>query len=154
MIADTPEMIEAMKQMGRPASHGTRGRFSEFQPNNRLEITQVIDFLPGVKPYESTIVAEFFPSGESVRMVITLDPMHDEEFTKMSNDGLREPAHKAGQAVRRAETIAQVFKAASGTSAPRIWDAAAQRPIATVGKGLEYDTASESAMDYRQRRRG
>jgi uncharacterized protein YndB with AHSA1/START domain len=84
MIADTPEMIEVLKQMGRPSSHETRGRFSEFRPHERLAITHVIDFLPGVRPYESTIAVAFVPSGESVRMVITLDPMHDEEFTKMS----------------------------------------------------------------------
>ncbi len=47
----------------------------------------MIDFLPGMKPYESTIVAEFFPLGENVRMVVTLDPMHDEEFTKMQTAG-------------------------------------------------------------------
>src|SRR5690606_10009652 len=30
MIADAPEMIEAMKRMGQPVSHGTRGRYAEF----------------------------------------------------------------------------------------------------------------------------
>jgi hypothetical protein len=47
----------------------------------------VIDFLPGVAPYESTMVVEFFPSGDSVRMVVTLDPMHTDEFTRMSTLG-------------------------------------------------------------------
>ena len=87
MIADSPEMIAAMKQMGRPTAHEARARFTEIRPHERLAITSVIDFLPGVIPYESTIVAEFFPSGETVRMVVTLDPMHDEEFTKMATDG-------------------------------------------------------------------
>ena len=87
MIADSPEMIAAMKQMGRPTSHEARARFTEIRPHDRLAITSVIDFLPGVIPFESTIVAEFFPSGENVRMVVTLDPMHDEEFTKMATDG-------------------------------------------------------------------
>ena len=87
MIADTPEMIQVMKQMGRPNSHAAHGTFSEYKPRERLTITSVIDFLPGVQPYESTTTAEFFPSGESVRMVITLSPMHDEEFTKMSTMG-------------------------------------------------------------------
>jgi hypothetical protein len=87
MIADAPEMIAAMKQMDRPSSHETRGTFSEMKPHERLAITHVIDFLPGVKPYDSTIVVEFFPAGESVRMVVTLDPMHDEEFTKMQTMG-------------------------------------------------------------------
>jgi uncharacterized protein YndB with AHSA1/START domain len=87
MIADSPEAIAAMKQIGRPLSHGTRGRFTEIRPHERLAITHAIDFLPGVQPYESTMVVEFFPSDASVRMVITLDPMHDDEFTRMSTMG-------------------------------------------------------------------
>jgi len=87
MIADSPEMIAAMKQMGRPTSQEARAKFTEIRPHERLAITSVIDFVPGMKPYESTIVAEFFPSGETVRMVVTLDPMHDEGFTKMQTEG-------------------------------------------------------------------
>jgi uncharacterized protein YndB with AHSA1/START domain len=87
MIAESPEMIAAMKQMSRPTSHGVRARFTEVRRYARLAIANLIDFVPGVKPYESTIVVDFFPSGESVRMVITLDPMHDEEFTRMSTMG-------------------------------------------------------------------
>lgn len=88
MIADAPEQIEAMKRLGQPTLHETRGRFAEVRPHERLAITHVIDFLPGVNPYESTMVVEFFPSGATVRMVITLDPMHDEEFTKMQTMGM------------------------------------------------------------------
>jgi hypothetical protein len=33
MIADAPEQIGVMKQMGRPSSHETRGRFAEFRPH-------------------------------------------------------------------------------------------------------------------------
>ena len=87
MIADSPEMIAMMTQMGRPISHESRARFTEIKPHERLAITSVVDFLPGVIPYESTIVAEFFPSGETVRMVVTLDPMHDEQFTQMQKEG-------------------------------------------------------------------
>ena len=89
MIADTNEMIEAMKQMGRPSSHETRARFSEFKPFERLVLNHVMDFLPGVRPYESTILVEFFPlgDGDTVRMVITLHPMHDDEFTRMTVQG-------------------------------------------------------------------
>jgi uncharacterized protein YndB with AHSA1/START domain len=87
MIADAPEAIEAMRALGRPLSHETRGRFTELRPRGRLAITHIIDFLPGVKPYESTMVVDLFLSGDSVRMVVTLDPMHDEEFTRMSTMG-------------------------------------------------------------------
>jgi uncharacterized protein YndB with AHSA1/START domain len=41
MIADAPEQIEAMKQLGQPTSHETRGRFAEIRPLERLAITHV-----------------------------------------------------------------------------------------------------------------
>lgn len=87
MIADSPEMIAAMKQMGQPVSHATRSRFVELTPRSRLVLRNVIDFLPGVATYESEIAVDFFPSGDGVRMVVTLDAMHDDEFTKMQKDG-------------------------------------------------------------------
>lgn len=87
MVADTPEMVAAMKQMGRPASHATRARFTELKPHERLVITNVIDFLPEVATYESVIAVDFARQGDRVRMVVTLDPMHSEEFTKMQEQG-------------------------------------------------------------------
>jgi uncharacterized protein YndB with AHSA1/START domain len=87
MIAHTPEVIAEMKKMGQPLSHSTRGKFSELKLHHRLALTHVIDFLPGVKPYENTMAVELFPSGDSVRMVVTLSPMHDPDFTKMQKEG-------------------------------------------------------------------
>ena len=87
MIADAPEAIEAMKKMGQPLSHSTRGRFTELRRHERLAITHLIDFLDGVTPYESTIFVDFFHAAETARMVVTLEAMHSEEFTKMSVQG-------------------------------------------------------------------
>ncbi|WP_426749705.1 SRPBCC family protein [Myxococcus sp. Y35] len=87
MIADSPEMIAAMKQAGEPTSHATRSRFTEVKPRSRLVLTNVIDFLPGVETYESNIAVDFFPSGDRVRMVVTLDAMHSDAFTKMQEEG-------------------------------------------------------------------
>ena len=80
MIADTPEMIEAMRRIGRPPAHVTRTTFVEVKPHEHLVITHVIDFLPGRR-------TDFFASGDAVRMVVTLEPMHNEEFTRMSGLG-------------------------------------------------------------------
>jgi len=88
MIASSPEAIEAMKRMGQPIVTKTRGRFSEVKPRERLALTHVIDFFPGVKPYENTMVVELFPAGNSVRMAVTLTPMHDASFSQMQRDGL------------------------------------------------------------------
>src|SRR5687767_9404267 len=44
MMAATPEMVEAMKRMGRPASTPTRGWFAELEPKRRLVLKHMIDF--------------------------------------------------------------------------------------------------------------
>ena len=87
MIADSPEMIAAMKEMGHPPSHATRSRFSEVKLHERVRLTNVIDFLPGVAAYESNIAVDFSAVGDTVRMVITLDAMHSDELTKMQKEG-------------------------------------------------------------------
>lgn len=94
MIADLPEHVETLAEMDRPDSHETRGRFTAFEPHRRLAITHQIDFLPGVDPYPSTIVMELHPEGKNVRMVVTLDPLHDPEFTRMSKEGMESSLRK------------------------------------------------------------
>lgn len=84
MSAVSPSDIAARKQMGLPISSSVRGRFSEFKPHKRLALAHVVDFVPGVKPYEQAIAVDFYPAGDSVRMVTTIEPMHDEDFTQTS----------------------------------------------------------------------
>ncbi len=88
MIADSPEMIAAMKQMGQPTSHATRSVFSEIVRHEHLVLTNVLDFIPGVAPYESRIVADFFATGDGVRMVITLGRLHEAAWTKRQQEGM------------------------------------------------------------------
>jgi uncharacterized protein YndB with AHSA1/START domain len=94
MIAAGPEQIAAMEKMGRPLSHETRGTFTEMRPHERLALTHLIDFLPGVTPYESTMVVEFSAWGGNARMVVTLDPMHSDEFTRMQGMGFASQLRK------------------------------------------------------------
>src|SRR5690348_11406529 len=84
MTATAPADIATRKELGLAPSSSVRARFVEFRPYQRLSLTHVIDFVPGVKPYESTIAVDFFPAGDSVRMVTTIEPMHNEEFTQTS----------------------------------------------------------------------
>ena len=88
MIADAPEQIEAMRRMGQPVSHKTRGTFTELTLHERLAITHIIDFVPNVEPFESVIAVEFFVSGSDVRMAVTLHPLPTEELTRRSIEGL------------------------------------------------------------------
>lgn len=89
MIADAPDAIAALKRLGRPRSHGTRGWFAEFKPLERLRLQHLIDFIPGVEPYESTIEVDFHASRDQTRMVVTLHPHRDPHWTKMSAEGFR-----------------------------------------------------------------
>lgn len=87
MIAATAEMVEAMGKLGQPPSHAVRSTFTEVEPRKRLALQNLIDFLPGVPPYQSHIAVDFSAEGNSVRMVVTLDGMHDPEFTRMQEEG-------------------------------------------------------------------
>ena len=87
MVADTPEMVANMKKVGQPPSHSVTSRFRECQPRERLVLTNIIDFLPGVAAYENDIVVDFRASGGKVTMTITLAPMHSEEFSGMQREG-------------------------------------------------------------------
>jgi hypothetical protein len=87
LSADAPDAIAAMKRMGQPLSHGTRGWFSEFKPPERLALTHRIDFIQGIEPYESMIEVDFHALGDHARMVVTLHPHRDPHWTKMSIEG-------------------------------------------------------------------
>lgn len=109
MVADTAEAVAAMKGMGAPTSQPCYGTFSEFDPQRRLALTQRIDFLPGVAPYDSRIMVDFSAIGDGhVRMIVTLGQMHDAATTAMQEQGFtsqlskldrrfaRNPAGQAG----------------------------------------------------------
>ena len=89
MIADAPEAIAAMKQMGQPLSHDTKGWYEEVTPHHRLTLRHLIDFIAGVEPYESLIEVDFEPLGDMARMVVTAHPHRDGHWTRMAAEGFR-----------------------------------------------------------------
>src|SRR5271155_2061319 len=90
MIAVGPTQIADMKLLGLAPSHAVHACFTEIKPNRRLTITHLVEVIPGEKPYECTIAVDFVPAGESVRMVVMIQPMPDEEFTRRSIKGFIE----------------------------------------------------------------
>jgi hypothetical protein len=65
-----------------PLTHECRITFSEVVPLRRLAYVHLADFIPGVEPYDVTTVVEFHPTSGSVRMVLTFDAMHSDEWTE------------------------------------------------------------------------
>jgi uncharacterized protein YndB with AHSA1/START domain len=87
MIADSAEAIAAMEHAGQAISHNTRGWYGEFRPHARLTLLHTIDFIPGQPPYETRIDVDITPIGDGTRMVTTLHPHLDANWTRMSAEG-------------------------------------------------------------------
>jgi uncharacterized protein YndB with AHSA1/START domain len=87
MIAATAEHIEYMKQNNMSPSHKVRGKFAEIVPMKRLGLNQLIDFIPGMEPYEHLMSVEFVSEGKQVRMVVTINEHKTPEWTRMATKG-------------------------------------------------------------------
>ncbi len=87
MTANAPEQIAFMKNAGMPLTTEARITYTEIVARRRLAYVHLADFIPGVKPYDVLHVVELHPSGQSVRMVLTFDAMHDEEWTQRAAMG-------------------------------------------------------------------
>ena len=84
MTATAPEQIEFIKKAGMPLTTESRAVYTEVVPLQRLAFTQLADFIPNVKPYEVATTVEFEPGPQGVRLVLLLDAMHDDYWTKMA----------------------------------------------------------------------
>lgn len=84
MRAIAPEQIEFLKRAGMPLTTPSVVTYTEVLPLKRLAFTQLADFIPNVKPYRVAMTVEFDAGPEGVRMVLTLDAMHDEFWTNMA----------------------------------------------------------------------
>ncbi|NKY87888.1 SRPBCC family protein [Nocardia veterana] len=82
MTATAPEQIEFMRSAGMPLSTESRKTFTEVEAPNRLAYTSLADFIPGVEPYEFLTTVDLEPGDSGVRVVMTVDPMHDEVWTQ------------------------------------------------------------------------
>jgi uncharacterized protein YndB with AHSA1/START domain len=82
MIATGSDQIAFMKQSGMPVSTETRIVYDEVAAPRRLKYTNVVDFVPGITAYDVRTLLELQADGPRVRMVLTLDPMHDETWTQ------------------------------------------------------------------------
>ena len=82
MTATGPEQIEFMSAAGLPLTNEARKTFTEVIPDERLAYSSLVDFVPGVEPYEHLTVVSFQQVSGGVRTVMTIEPMHDDEWTQ------------------------------------------------------------------------
>lgn len=87
MTAVGPEQVAFMRQAGMPLTTEAKVIYREVARHRRLAYTTLVDFVPGVKPYDTVTLVEFFPLPESVKMVLRFDPMHNAEWTQNAHLG-------------------------------------------------------------------
>jgi uncharacterized protein YndB with AHSA1/START domain len=101
MTAVLPAQIEFMKRAGMPLSTPARITYTAIEPQRRLAYTHAVDFVPGVEAYEVVTLVELQPSGDSVRLLLTLDAMHDEMWTERMAKGWESELGKLERALTR-----------------------------------------------------
>jgi hypothetical protein len=99
MTAVDPAQVQFMKQAGMPLTTEAKLTYTAIVPGKRIEYTHRADFIPGVEPYDVGNKVEFFAEGGHVRMVVTLDPMHSDEWTQRAAMGMESQLGKLGRII-------------------------------------------------------
>jgi uncharacterized protein YndB with AHSA1/START domain len=82
MTAVGPLQAQFMTKAGMPLTTEARITYTEILAQRRLAYLHLADFIPGVQPYDVATTVDLQPSRSGVRMILTFDAMHDEEWTQ------------------------------------------------------------------------
>ncbi len=82
MTAVDPAQVAFMEQHGLPLATESRKRFTEVARPQRLGYVSLVDFVPGTEPYEHLTTVDLSPTDSGTLVTMTIDPMHDEEWTQ------------------------------------------------------------------------
>jgi uncharacterized protein YndB with AHSA1/START domain len=81
MTATGPEQIAFMEHAGMPLSTRSHKEFTEVDAPGRLAYLSLIDFVPGVAPYQHLTVVTLERTDGGTEVVMECEPLHDEEWT-------------------------------------------------------------------------
>jgi uncharacterized protein YndB with AHSA1/START domain len=101
MTATAPEQIAFMQATGNPLAARLHKTFTEVTPPTRVAYLTLIDFVPDHEPYQHLTTIDLEPAGERTRLVMTVDPLHDEAWTQQHRDHRGNELDNLGAAVRR-----------------------------------------------------
>lgn len=94
MTATAPEQVAFMKQAGMPLTSECRVTYIEASPPRRLAYKTLVDFAPGVTPYEVATVVELKATADGVKLIITFDAMHDDVWNQRARAGYESQVRK------------------------------------------------------------
>ena len=101
MIATGPEQVAFMQKAGMPLSQPCRAFYTEVTPTRRLAFTCIVDFVPGVEQYEAGAAVELTERGADTHLVLIVEAMHDEHWTKMAVMGWESELGKLASALAK-----------------------------------------------------
>ncbi|MDQ6779820.1 MAG: SRPBCC domain-containing protein [Candidatus Eremiobacteraeota bacterium] len=82
MTAVDPDQVAFMLEHDMPLTTEAYLTYIEIVPQQRLAYVHAADFIPGVEPYGVSHVIELHQlQGGTVRMTLTIQAMHDKEWT-------------------------------------------------------------------------
>ena len=84
MTATGADQIDYMKKAGMPLSTEHLVTYTEIVPQRSLAYLALVDFVPGVDPYDVATLIEFEPEGSGSRLILTFDAMHDDKWTRLA----------------------------------------------------------------------
>ena len=87
MTATAADQVDFMKKAGMPLATEARLTFTEVDPPRRLSYNHRADFIPGVEPYLVATEVEIEAVGGRVRMALSIEAMHDEDWTERAVKG-------------------------------------------------------------------
>lgn len=87
MTAVAAPQVEFMTAAGMPLTSELTITYTEVTAPVRLAYTNHVDFIPGHGAYDVGTLVELYPSRDLVRMALTIDAMHDEEWTRRAAMG-------------------------------------------------------------------
>ena len=101
MTAVAPEQVAFMQQHGMPVATEATITYTEVAPKTRLEYKHRADFIPGVEPYDVSTRVSLSASAGSVRLLLELDPMHDDVWNGRMVQGWESELGKLDAVLKR-----------------------------------------------------
>jgi uncharacterized protein YndB with AHSA1/START domain len=81
--AIAPDQIAFLKNAGMALTQTITASYTEVVPPRRLAYSSLADFVPGVEPYDVMTAVDIIAGASGIRVVLTLDAMHDEHWSKL-----------------------------------------------------------------------
>jgi uncharacterized protein YndB with AHSA1/START domain len=82
MTATAPSMVEYMKNAGMPLTNAAHCTYGEIDSPRSFTWESLVDFVPNVKPYTISNRVELVPVAGGTKVVLTVEPLHDADWTE------------------------------------------------------------------------